>query len=145
MWIASIKTELKTQSSYPLIEVVTTCLILIIGGGAIIGLQATTSNHIDSAQNHTHAESVPKYSNKFITEGCTHEELASYDLWEWHSIIKDMEMASGTSRFALPGGRGSISRNVDGSFTITVSWRASVGIYMHKNAKIRHLSQRLYL
>ena len=160
------------HQGFSLIEVLITSLLLTIGALGMIGMQLTTINNAKSAQNRAQALFVMsdianrmRHNKTAATEGhyvsengsggspkqqcetngCSSKALAEHDLWQWHSIITGADMGSGARLPALPDGNGSISKNNDGSYTITVSWRESLSGNTQANYELHEVSQRLYL
>lgn len=133
------------QAGFTLIEILVTLVVLSIGLLGIAGMQAGALKNNHAAYTKTQATNLAmdmadriranadgsaSYAG-FDTKGdavtdpgciatasgCTVAQMAQYDLFEWSQPL------NATSKPILPEGRGLISENADGEFTITIAWR----------------------
>lgn len=137
---------LTTQQGLTLLEILIALVVLSVGLLGIAGMQATGLRNNHAAYTKTQAtalavdmadriranpQGAPLYTGLdtnttntipanpgCITAGCTAEEMANFDKYQW-----SQPLISAANRI-LPEGRGVISRNaVNNEFTITLLWR----------------------
>lgn len=76
----------------------------------------------------TYALDAQPHCNIALIEGCSTQELAAYDVWEWQALIQGVHHVTEGNVALLPGGQGSVTQTVAGHYTVTVSWQeASAG------------------
>lgn len=121
-----------------MVEILVTIFVLAVGLLGIAGMQAKSLKHNTSAYTRSQAQLLAYdmldrlranrggvtfgfYDNLMastptpqscIATGCTTEEIAKYDAFEWSGLLNN----------TLAGGIGRVIRNADDTFTITVMW-----------------------
>lgn len=142
------------QAGFSLIEVLVTMVVLSIGLLGIAGMQASglRNNHaaytktqatnlaMDMAEriranpqgqanyvgfDSTEAPSNPGCINS--VSGCTAEQLATYDMFEWSQPL------NADPKPILPAGRGIVTQADDDTFIVTILWREIAYQYEDNN------------
>ena len=121
-------------AGFTLIEVLVAVLVMSIGLLGLASLQATSLrfNNDSSAQTQAAyltsdmadrmranvskaagypAQAAGENANCYTAAGCTPDEMAANDIFEWKALTE-----------SLPGGQGAITALAGGLFTITVMW-----------------------
>lgn len=126
-------------TGFTLIEVLVAVIVLAIGLLGLAGLQATSLRNNQSAYNRSQAtqlasdmadklrtnvaglnsytsitpvSSATAKANCLTTTGCTPDDLAENDLYEWNLAVTN----------TLPSGNGSLTRTFAGEYRINITW-----------------------